>query len=88
MFIAALFEFKVLNGRLLVCSLNLNETDPGAMWLKARLTEYMRSEEFNPKDTIDEKGLIALSNSNVVKTAGNTNLAFNPNDKTAMRKKR
>ena len=85
---AALFEFKVLNGKLLVCSLNLNETDPGAMWLKARLTEYMRSEDFNPKDTIDEKGLIALSRSKVVKTAGNTNLAFNPNDKTAMRKKR
>ncbi len=85
---AALFEFKALNGKLLVCSLNLNETDPGAMWLKARLTEYMGSENFNPKDTIDEKGLIALSNSKVVKTAGNTNLAFNPNDKTAMRKKR
>ena len=85
---AALFEFKALSGRLLVCSLNLNENDPGAMWLKARLTEYMRTDDFNPNDIIDEKGLLALSNSKVVKTAGNTNLAFNPNDKAAMRKKR
>ncbi len=85
---ATLFEFQAINGRLVVCSFDFKEDDPGAMWFKAQLEEYMQSEDFSPKDSIDKSGLYALANSKIVKTAGNTNLAFNSNDKTAIRKNR
>ena len=84
---AALFEFKALNGRILVCSLNLPEDDPGAMWFKSRISEYMRSDDFCPVDTIECNGLESLVSAEFIKTSGNTNFAFNKNDKTAIRKK-
>ena len=83
---AALFEFKALNGRLIVCSFNFKDTDPASMWLKAQIIEYMNSSEFNPSDSISEQELIRLASANLVKTNGNTNQAFNPNDITAVRK--
>jgi len=85
---AALFEMKVLGARLVVCSFDLKENDPAASWLKGRIIEYMSSDEFNPKDVIDEGALYRLSESRVVKAKANTNLAFNVNDKTALRKSR
>ena len=84
---AALFEMRALGGRLVVCSLNLKDTDPAAIWLKESIIEYMSSDNFNPIDTIDEAALHRLVNSKVVKPVANTNLAFNANDKTAIRKK-
>ncbi len=82
---AALFEMRALGGRLVVCSLNLKEEDPAAGWLKARIVEYMSCEEFDPQDTVDENALYRLAQSKVVKPRANTNLAFNANDKTAVR---
>lgn len=83
---AAMFEFAALNGRLLVCSMNFNEGDPCASWLKAKLAAYAKSDKFAPENTIDKKQLSALINGKVAKVTGNVNFAFNPNDKTAVRK--
>lgn len=85
---AALFEFQVMDGRLLVCSLHFKDTDPAASWLLRQLVTYMQSDEFKPKDTLDAQQLRALANSKVKKTAANTNFAFNPNDKTAVRRRK
>lgn len=84
---AAMFEFNAINGRLLVCGFKFNENDPAANWLKSQLISYASSDEFNPKDNVDRHQLISFINSAVKKAASNTNLAFNPNDKTAIRKK-
>ena len=85
---SALFEFNALNGRLLVCSFNFADNDPGAEWLKAKLVSYMNSDVFEPADSIDENQLMELINSKVSKVTGNVNFAFNPNDKTSARKKK
>lgn len=85
---AALFEFQIMGGRLLVCSFNFKDTDPAACWLFNQLISYTQSEEFCPKDTLDAKQLRALTDSKVRKTAANTNFAFNLNDKTAVRRKK
>jgi len=77
---AALFEYKALNGRLLVCSFRFAEEDPAAAWLKAQILSYVQGEAFAPKHTLDERQLKALINSKVVKTAANTNFAADPND--------
>ncbi len=85
---SSLFEFNALNGRLLVCSFNFDENDPAAAWLKAELISYATSDEFCPKDTIDKSQFYSLINGKVAKTVGNTNFAFNPNDKAAKRRKK
>lgn len=84
----ALFEFNVFNGRLLVCGFNFKEDDPAAVWLKARLIAYAESDAFAPQDTLDAEQFAALIHTPVKRAAANTNLAFNPNDKTAIRKKK
>ena len=84
----ALFEFRALNGRLLVCSLRLSPEDPGANWLKGRLAEYMAGESFAPAPMLDEQGLRELAKGKTRKLESNTNFAFNVNDKTAVRKGR
>lgn len=82
-----LFEFNAFSGKALVCTFNFREDDAGARWLKARLVEYANSDEFEPSLTLDEKQLHSLTHGQIIKVAQNENLAFNPNDKTAMRKK-
>ena len=84
---AALFEFNMLGGKFLACSFKFNEDDPAACWLKKKILDYAGSDAFAPKHTIDTEGLHALINSNVVLSAGNTNFAFNPNDKANSKKK-
>ncbi len=85
---AALFEYKALNGRLLVCSFKFNDKEISARWLKNEIIKYALSEDFAPKIKIDREGLSSLIHGKVVKGAENTNFAFNPNDKTAVRKKK
>lgn len=85
---AALFEFSVGNGRLLVCSLNFKKKNPAATWLKEALIRYAESDTFRPKHEITIEQLRALASGKVKKVAANTNLAFNANDKTAVRGKR
>jgi hypothetical protein len=85
---SALFEFRALNGKLLVCSFNFSDSDPAACWLKDRLIQYAQSDSFDPVNRLSEKQLYALAGSKVVHAAGNTNFAFNANDKTANRRKK
>ncbi len=85
---SALFEFGVLNGKLLVCSLNFSDADPAAVWLKNRLTAYAASDAFEPKHNISAAQLTELACCEVTETAGNHNFAFNANDKAAVRRKK
>lgn len=85
---SAMFEFKALNGKLLVCSFHFSDSDPAADWLKNRLIQYAQSDAFDPVHTLSEEQLYALANSKVVQTAENTNFAFNANDKAANRKRK
>lgn len=83
---AALFEFNVENGRLLLCSFDFKEDDPASIWFRNQLISYAKSDKFIPEDTIKSHQLKSLINATVKKAAKNTNLAFNPNDKTAVRR--
>ena len=85
---SALFELKALNGRLLVCSMNFDETDPAANYLKSELIKYASGNEFNPKNYADREALSTFIHTSVKKAAANTNFAFNANDKTSTRKKK
>ena len=71
-----------------VCGFNFRENDVAARWLKKQIIEYALSDSFAPKTKIDKEGLSSLIHGRVVKSAENTNFAFNPNDKTAVRKKK
>jgi len=83
---AALFEFRALNGRLLVCSLNFKTNDAMAQWFKKELIAYAKSEHFCPKDQINEEELICLMDSEDIHTEKNNNFAMNINDKAAIRR--
>lgn len=84
---SALFEYKALKGRLLVCSLHFQNTDPAACWLKEKIIAYMQSKEFVPRHALSESQLDALMEKKTLQIAGNTNFAMNTNDKTAVRKR-
>jgi DNA-binding protein HU-beta len=84
----SLFEYNALGGKLLVCSFNFKDSDPAAAWLKNEIVKYALSEEFEPKNTIDGDDLHALINRDEITVVANPNAAFNPNDKTAVRKKK
>jgi len=85
---AALFEYSALNGRLLVCSFDTVKDEPASSFVRAELIRYMQSGDFEPEHHITEAELRSLINVKVKLSSGNTNLAFNANDKTATRKKR
>ena len=85
---AAMFAFSVGEGRLLVCSFRFAEDDPAAKWLKQQLIRYMSGDAFCPEDAITEEQLKKLIHTKTEKVASNSNLAFNPNDITATRKKK
>ena len=82
---AMLAEFRVgqRGGKLLVCSLNLTETDPGARWLKNRILTYAAGEEFNPSRTLTGPQFAALCKASPVLDSANANEAVNKNDITA-----
>ena len=84
----SLFEYNALGGKLLVCGFNFKDSDPAAAWLKNEIVKYALSEDFEPKNTIDGDDLHALINRDEVTVVANSNAAFNPNDKTAVRKKK
>ena len=56
------------------------------MWLRNALIAYAMSDEFLPKDTISEAQLDKLFIKPTIEAAENTNVAYNPNDKTMKRK--
>ena len=79
---SSLFEIKALSGRLIVCSMNFKNGDPGANWLKEKIISYALSSDFNPTTGLTDNGLDALLYSKVKKAQANNNLAFNLNDKS------
>ena len=83
---AAMFEFNVCGGRLLVCGFKFPENDPAAQWLKNQLITYMQSDAFSPVHTLEEKQLNSLISCKVSRGAENKNFACNSNDITSKRK--
>ena len=79
---AMLFEYRVGNGKLLVCSLHLAEQDPAAVWLKNHILSYSISETFQPEQTLSMAQLEALCAISSVDTEANCNQAMNKNDIT------
>lgn len=79
---ALLFEYAVNSGKLLVCSLNLNDDDPAAAWFKQSLIAYAESEEFAPKQTITLSKLRDVCGYGESIGGKNENAAQNKNDIT------
>jgi len=77
---AMLFEYKVGEGRLLVCSFAFNANDPAAAWLKARLEAYAASDAFQPAQTLTPDQLRAVIDAPLFSAEGNKNKALNPDD--------
>ena len=77
---AMLFEYKVGEGRLLVCSFAFGANDPAAAWLKARLEAYAASDAFNPKQILTPDQLRAVIDAPLFSAEGNKNVALNPDD--------
>ena len=77
---AALFEYQVGAGRLLVCSFALRAEDPAASWLRAQLLAYAGSETFAPAQSLTVAQLRAVIAAPLVTGAANANVARNPSD--------
>ncbi len=77
---AALFEYRIGEGRLLVCSFAFHEDDPAAGWLKGRLVEYAASDSFAPTHSLTADQLRAVVDAPLLTGESNSNLARNPND--------
>ena len=78
---AVMFEYQGGGGKLIVCSLNLSDTDIGARWLKYVIYNYLEK-EFCPSEQISFDELRALCNTEQVCVIENTNEANNANDIT------
>ena len=57
---AALFEWRVGEGRLLVCSLQLPDSDPAAAWFHRQLLAYAAGEKFLPRTHVSPEQLERL----------------------------
>ena len=79
---AMLFEYCVGSGKLLVCTFRLQKTDPAAEWLKKQILTYVKSEKFNPAQTLSIQQLEAWCQSSYVRLEKNCNEAMNKNDIT------
>ena len=84
---ALLAEYKIGKGKLSISTLNYRESDPAAMWLKAQILDYCRSEEFDPACELSLGELYALTTASSIEDGGNTNIAQNLNDITMRVKK-
>jgi hypothetical protein len=79
---ALLFEYRVGKGKLLVCTLNLTETDPAAVFLKNRILSYAAGDTFVPSQRITPEQLAVICEDTVAITEINCNQAMNQNDIT------
>ena len=77
---AALFEYRVGDGRLLVCSFNFGGDDPAAAWLKARLVAHVASQAFEPTQSIESAQLRAVIDAPLIRANVDRNRARNPED--------
>jgi len=59
---ASLFEWKVGSGRLLVCTLNLPQNDPGAAYLLWCISDYVNSRDFQPRIHVSPEQLGEFTN--------------------------
>lgn len=57
---ASLFEWKVGEGRLLVCTLNLDLTDPAAAYLLDTMLGYVQGDDFKPRQAVDAQTIARL----------------------------
>ncbi|MBN2292269.1 MAG: hypothetical protein JXM70_07585, partial [Pirellulales bacterium] len=58
---ALLFQWRVGNGRLLVCGLNLDKTDPAAAYFRYLLLDYAASNDFDPQTKVSLKELTKIT---------------------------
>ena len=80
---AAVAEFQVGQGRLLVSTFNTRTASPASSWWKANLLRYMQSAAFEPRVHVEAAQLRTLfANGNCPAAAENDNRARNTNDKT------
>jgi len=77
---SALFEYRVGEGRLLVCSFAFSSGDPATAWLKSRLVDYAASGEFAPEQALTAAQLKAMIDAPLLTGEKNTNEARNAND--------
>jgi len=77
---AALFEYRIGRGRLLVCSFRFTQGDPAAAWLKQALMRHAASAAFQPAQELTPGQLHAVLNAPLVCGEENTNFARNAND--------
>lgn len=81
---ALLFEYRVEKGKLLVCTLNLDEKDPGAQWLKKCILSYAKSDAFAPAEELTTEELIKICSARENAKDEDSNRAVNKNDITAV----
>ena len=79
---ALMFECRVGKGRLLVASLNFEESNPAAMWLKKKIFDYAASDEFYPSLKLTESEFSAMLIAQQTVEETNENVALNKNDIT------
>ncbi len=79
---ALMFEYRVGNGRLLVCSLNLEEKEPAVAYLKERILAYALSDQFEPKQQLSLYELEKMCRITPPYVGVNVNEAQNKNDIT------
>ena len=77
---SALFEYRIGEGRLLVCSFRFDESDPAAKWLKERLVAYAVSDAFKPAQSLTSDQLHAVVSAPLLSGAADANRARNPQD--------
>lgn len=80
---ALLFEYAVEKGKLLVCPLNLDDSDPAAQWLKAKLLSYAQSDDFAPAVSLTAQQLRGICAVQKTTCGQDSNRAVNCNDITA-----
>ncbi len=81
---AALFEYRVGKGRLLVSGFNVKGNAPEQAWLRKRLVAYAASDAFAPQTTLSAQDLARLLDVPRVVGKPNNNLANNPYDPSSV----
>ena len=73
---ASLFEFNVGKGKLLVCSMNLNPSDPGGNYLMHSILSYASGNAFKPRNSITMEQLKQLiGKGNMTQDVSGTDMA-------------
>ena len=81
---SSLFEYRVGEGRLLVCSFRFDPRDPAARWLGRALVAYAASDAFAPRPSLTTAQLRAVIDAPLLDASVNTNRARNPNDPSSL----